>query len=86
MDRNYSDKCDDVRNNVLLYGGKVVLVTNRTDIREQDNQMVCYIDYEDPLTGLLLEIIPLELGIDCLCTSRGVAAGQLSRVVKRMAN
>lgn len=86
FDRRYSAKCDEVRTNVLQYGGKVLLITNRTDVAGQENQLVCHIGHEDPATATLLEIIPLELGIDCLCNSRGVAAGQLSRVVKRIAS
>lgn len=85
FDRNYSPKCDMVRENVLKYGGKVLLITNREDVEYQENQMVYAINHEDSATATLLEIIPLELGIDSLCKQRGVAAGQLSRVVKRIA-
>ncbi len=86
FDRRYSVKCDEVRENVLQYGGKVLLVTNRTDVEDHGNQLICHISHEDPTTATLLEIIPLELGIDSLCNSRGVAAGHLSRVVKRIAS
>ncbi len=86
FDRSASAKCDDVRESVLRYGGKVLLITNRTDVDEREGQMVCVVAHEDSTTAILLEIIPLELGIDSLCHSRGVAAGHLSRVVKRIAN
>ena len=86
FDAQYSAKCDEVRENVLRYGGKVLLITNRTDVEQRENQMVCVINHEDPVTSILLEIIPLELGIDSLCSSRGVATGHLARVVKRIAN
>lgn len=86
FDRNYSQKCDMVRESVLKYGGKVLMITNRKDVKQQENQMIYVIDHEDPATATLLEIIPLELGIDSLCKFRGVAAGHLSRVVKRIAN
>jgi len=84
FDRAYSDKCDSVRESVLTYGGKVLLITNRTDVEPRPNQMICRIDHEDPETAILLEVLPLELGIDALCSARGVKTGQLSRVVKRM--
>lgn len=86
FDRRYNAKCDEVRENVLQYGGKVLLITNRTDVVSRENQLVCHIGHEDSATATLLEIIPLELGIESLCNSRGVAAGQLSRVVKRIAS
>lgn len=86
FDRHYSSKCDCVRENVLKYGGKVMLITNRVDVEMQENQMVCVVEHEDPVTATLLEIIPLELGINSLCENRGVAAGCLTRVVKRMGN
>ena len=86
FDAQYHAKCDDVRANVLRYGGKVLLITNRSDVAQQENQMVCVIEHEDPITSILLEIIPLELGIDSLCKERGVATGHLSRVVKRIVN
>lgn len=85
FDRKYSSKCDDVRASVLRYGGKVLIITNRKDISTCDNQMVYRIDHEDPETSLLLEILPLELAIDSLCNTRGIAAGNITRVVKRMA-
>lgn len=82
----YRGKCDEVRENVLRYGGKVLLITNRPDIAPRENQMVCVIPHPDPATAVLVEILPLELGIDRLCKSRGIATGHLSRVVKRLAN
>ncbi len=85
FDPSYSEKCDQVRESVLKYGGKVLMITNRHDVKRQENQMVYVIDYEDPATATLLEILPLELGINSLCKLRGVSAGQLSRVVKRIA-
>lgn len=36
-------KCDDVRGSVLSYGGKVLLVTNRTHVEAHPNQTVCLI-------------------------------------------
>lgn len=85
FDRQYSDKCDVVRENILHYGGKVLLVTNRTDVQKQDNQLVCVIDHKDIATAVLLEIMPLELAIESLRKMRGDDAGHLTRVVKRIA-
>ena len=85
FDRRYSGKCDEIRENVLRFDGKVLLITNRQDIPAQKNQLVYIIDHEDPETSVFLEIIPLEMGVDSLCKSRNTAAGQLSRIVKRMA-
>lgn len=86
FDPDCSAKCDEVRENILHYGGKVLCITNRKDIASRENQLVYVIEHEDPATAVLLEIIPLELGIDSLCKKRGTAAGHLSRVVKRIAN
>lgn len=85
FDGKYSGKCDDVRASVLAYGGKVLVITNREDIQDHENQMVYYIDHKDPETALLLDVLPLELAVDSLCKSRGEAAGNITRVVKRMA-
>jgi len=85
FERDFSSKCDDVRASVLQYGGKVLLLTNRDDVAESDRQMVVRIAHADPETSVLLEIMPLELALDSLCNSRGVKAGQITRVVKRMA-
>lgn len=85
FEMDYSAKCDEVRENILHYGGKVLCITNRKDMEPRENQMVYVIDHEDPATAMLLEIMPLELGIDSLCRKRGTAAGHLSRGVKRIA-
>lgn len=85
FDRRFSSKCDDVRASVLKFGGKVLVITNREDIKECENQIVYRIDHDDPETSILLEVLPLELAIDSLCNARGVAAGRITRVVKRMA-
>ena len=85
FDRKYSEKCDDVCKSVLKFGGKVLTVTNRSDIEESEQHMVYRIDPADSETSALLEVIPLELGIDSLCKMRGVATGKITRVVKRMA-
>lgn len=78
-------KCDDVRGSVLAYGGKVFLVTNRTDVQPQPNQTVCVIPHDDPLTSILVDILPMELGVDEYNRRRGILAGHLHRVVKRIA-
>jgi len=85
FERDYSSKCDEVRNSVLKYGGKVLLITNRNDVEEEERQMIVPIKHDDPETSILLEVIPLELALNSLCNSRGVKAGRITRVVKRMA-
>lgn len=85
FDPQYSAKCDEVRENVLRYGGKVLLVTNRTNVEKRDNQMICRIALEDPIASVLAEILPIELGTDWLCKERGEATGDIKRVIKRMA-
>ena len=86
FDPDYHDKCDEVRESVLRYGGKVLLITNRSDIPPQEDQLICVIPHMDPVTSVLVEVLPLELGINALCQTRGVETGHITRVVKRIAN
>ena len=77
--------CDHVAASVLQYGGKVLTITHRTDIAPRSRLHVVTIAHNDPFTAPLVEVIPIELAVDTLCTARGKPTGQLSRVIKRVA-
>jgi len=78
--------CSEVCRNVLSYGGKVVYITNNSEIEPNKNLLVYPVPYADPFTSPLIEIIPVEMAINTLVLGRGQEPGKLSRVVKRIAH
>ncbi|MDL2229850.1 SIS domain-containing protein [Treponema sp. OttesenSCG-928-L16] len=81
----FHKRCTDVCSSVLRYGGKVLYITNNSEIKPEKNKYIRTVHADNPFISPLAEIIPLEAAIDTLVTRRGLETGKLSRVIKRMA-
>ena len=80
------EKCLEVCRNVLNYGGKVVYITNNSEVKPAKNLFVCQLSVTDPFAAPLVEIIPVEMAINSLVLGRGQEPGKLLRVAKRIAD
>lgn len=73
-----------VCNNVVEYGGKVLMVTDNREIKATDKMQVFYVDFEEDIYASIVEIVPFELAYDYYTIKNGGKPGFLSRVVKRI--
>jgi glutamine---fructose-6-phosphate transaminase (isomerizing) len=73
---------DRIIDNIVFYGGKLCVVTNRDLKSDNERLKIIKINLEDEFYAPLIEIIPVELLINYLGTERGLKPGVLTRVVK----
>lgn len=73
---------DRVLKNIKDFGGKAIVITNRSIKIDNRNIYVFKMDYEDYLTSPIIEILPIELFVNELGLGKGHKPGILSRVVK----
>jgi len=79
---DHREETDRVIDNILTYGGKICLITNR-DIKIDNDRLLCIeIPFENEFYAPLVEIIPVELFINHIGLQRGLNPGVLTRVKK----
>lgn len=82
--KEYYKSCMTVCENVLNYGGKVLMMTDDKSIKERENLKVVYVENKDELYYCMVEIVPPVLAFEYIGTSNNGKPGHLSRVVKRI--
>lgn len=76
------EETDRIIDNVLTYGGKICVLSNRKIELTHPQFLSVYIDLQNEFVAPLLEIIPIELFVYKLGEQRGLNPGILTRVRK----
>jgi glucosamine--fructose-6-phosphate aminotransferase (isomerizing) len=82
---SHREEIDRVTDNVLTYGGKICLITNRKTHTRHDNsgRFLCVtLPVENEFYAPLADIVPVELFINNAGLKRGLTPGVLTRVKK----
>lgn len=66
--------------NLLTYGGRALVIGNQEIPRVEGRIFPVHVDMEEAEYAPLLEVIPLELLVNCLGLKRGLTPGVLTRV------
>lgn len=79
---DHREEIDRVVDNILTYGGKICVITNR-DIKIDSDRYLCIkLPVKNAFYAPLVEIIPVELFINNIGLKRGLTPGILTRVRK----
>lgn len=73
---------DRVADLTLQYGGKVLLLTNRTDVQSRENLRIISMDCPNPMLSPMADILPIELMTLEIGIRAGLHPGDLYRVHK----
>lgn len=79
---NYRVEIDRIIDNVLTFGGKICVLTNRDITISNPNFLSVKLNIDNEFYAPLLEVIPIELFIYKLGVQRGINPGHIVRVKK----
>ena len=79
---DHREEIDRVIDNILAYGGKICVITNRNINTCGDRLLCAKLPIDNEFYAPLAEIVPVELFINNIGLKRGFAPGILSRVRK----
>ncbi len=82
--KGYYEKMEIIRDSVVTYGGKVLMITNNKEYKSSENVMVYHINCEDPAYAPIVEIVLMELIFNTIGLKKGEKPGHLYRVAKRI--
>jgi len=79
---NTRKETDRIIDNVITYGGKICVITNRDISIKNERLLLIKLDVENEYYTPLVEIMPIELFINDIGLKRGLTPGILTRVRK----